>query len=47
MSNTQAILLMCFRISQLVDADRARISQIAMAKSFVTERLREVVRWGR
>ena len=47
MSNTQAILLLCFRISQLVDARKARISQIAMAKSFITERLREITRWGR
>ena len=38
---------MCFRISQLVDAKKARIGQIAMAKSFITERLREVTRWGR
>lgn len=47
MSNTQAVLLMCFRISKLVDEGNVSIGQIAMTKAYVTERLREVAKWGR
>lgn len=39
--------MMCFRISQLFDAGKCSIGQIAMAKSFSTERLREIARLGR
>ena len=47
MANTQAVMVMCFRLSKLVDENKATIGQIAMTKAFVTERVREVVRWGR
>ena len=47
MANTQAVFLMCFRISKLVDEGKASIGQIAMVKAYVTERLREVAKWGR
>lgn len=47
MANTQAVLLMCYRISKLVDERKASMGQIAMVKAFTTERLREIVKWGR
>lgn len=47
MANIQAILLACFRISELADQDKVTLGQIAMTKAFVTERGREVVKWGR
>ena len=47
MANTQAVVLMCFRISKLVDEGKATIGQIAMTKAFVSERLREIAKWGR
>lgn len=47
MSNVQAILLLCYRISTLVDQGKASIGQIAMTKAYVTERAREVAKWGR
>lgn len=47
MSTTQAILLMCFRISKLLEEGKASIGQIAMTKAWVTERAREVAKWGR
>ena len=47
MANTQAMVLLCFRISKLVDENKATIGQIAMTKAWVSERLREVTRWGR
>lgn len=47
MSNVQAILLSCFRISDLADEGKCTLGQIAMTKAFVTERGREVVKWGR
>ena len=47
MSTVQAIFLMCFRISQLVDEGKASIGQIAMTKAWVTDRARDVARWGR
>lgn len=47
MSNIQATLLLCHRISVLVDSKKATMGQIAMTKAYVTERAREVVRWGR
>ena len=36
MSHTQAVLLMCYRISKLVDEGKASIGQIAMVKAFAT-----------
>jgi alkylation response protein AidB-like acyl-CoA dehydrogenase len=36
MSNTQAVLLMCYRISKLVDEGKAVIGQIAMVKAWAT-----------
>lgn len=47
MSTIQAILLMCYRMSKLVDEDKISIGQIAMTKAWVTERAREVAKWGR
>lgn len=47
MSNVQAVMLMCIRISNLVDEGRASLPQIAMTKAFVTERAREIAKWGR
>jgi acyl-CoA oxidase len=47
MANTQAILLMCYRISKLVDEGKVSIGQIAMVKAWATERAREVAKWGR
>lgn len=36
MSNTQAIFLICFRVSKLIDDGKATMGQIAMTKAFVT-----------
>jgi acyl-CoA oxidase len=36
MSTIQAILLMCYRMSKLVDEDKISIGQIAMTKAWVT-----------
>lgn len=47
MANTQAILLMCYRISKLADEGKISIGQIAMTKAWATERAREVAKWGR
>lgn len=47
MSTIQAILLMCYRMSKLVDEEKISIGQIAMTKAWVTERAREVAKWGR
>ena len=41
MANTQAILLMCMRLSNLVDQKyEFTIGQVALTKAFVTERAR-------
>ena len=47
MANTQAIFLMCLRLAKLADEKKVTIGQVALTKAFVTERAREVVRWGR
>jgi alkylation response protein AidB-like acyl-CoA dehydrogenase len=47
MATTQAILLMCYRISKMVEEGKATMGQIAMTKAWVTERGREVAKWGR
>lgn len=47
MANTQAILLMCYRLSKMADEGKISIGQIAMAKAWCTERAREVAKWGR
>ena len=47
MANTQAILLMCIRLSKLVESGKFSIGQVALTKAYVSERGREVVRWGR
>lgn len=47
MSNIQSCLLLCFQISQLADEGNVSLGQIAMAKAHITERAREVVKWGR
>lgn len=38
LSNLQAILLSCWRISKLLDENNVSIGQIAMVKAFVSER---------
>lgn len=40
MANTQAILLMCYRISKMADEGKITIGQIAMAKAWCTDRAR-------
>ena len=40
MSNTQAIFLLCFRVSKLIDEGKATMGQIAMTKAWTTERAR-------
>lgn len=40
MANTQAIFLLCFRVSKLIDDGKATMGQIAMTKAWVTERAR-------
>lgn len=47
MANVQGILLMCMRISKLVDEGKAELGQIAATKAWVTERGREVCKLGR
>ncbi|KAL4510571.1 hypothetical protein ABPG72_004725 [Tetrahymena utriculariae] len=47
MSNTQAILLISHRISQMYDNKKITLGQVALAKAFATERAREVARLGR
>lgn len=47
MANTQAVLLMCFRTSKLIDEGKATMGQIAMTKAWTTERTREITRLGR
>ena len=47
MANTQAIFLMCFKLAKLADEKKVTIGQVALTKAFVTERAREVARWGR
>jgi len=38
MGNVQGVLLVCSRISNLVDSGKAELGQIAMAKAWITER---------
>ncbi len=47
MANTQAILLMCYRLSKMADEGKITIGQIALAKAWCSERAREVAKWGR
>ena len=47
MGNIQAMLMLCYRLSQLYDSGKAEMGQIAMTKAWVTERGREVARLGR
>ena len=47
MGNIQAMLMLCYRLSQLYDSGKAQMGQIAMTKAWVTERGREVARLGR
>ena len=36
MANTQAILMLCYRLAQLYDSGKAQMGQIAMTKAWVT-----------
>ncbi len=47
MATIQGMLLLCFRISKLVEEGQSQIGMISMAKAWITERGREVCRWGR
>lgn len=47
MSNVQAISMVCWRVASMQSEGQNTIGVIAMFKAFVTERAREVSRWGR
>ena len=47
MSNIQAMLMLCWRIATMYDAGNVEMAQIAMAKAWVTDKARDVARWGR
>lgn len=47
MSTVQAMLLLCWRIANLYDEGKVEMAQIAMSKAWITERARDVARWGR
>lgn len=47
MANTQAILLLCWRICKLYMEGKVTIGMAAMVKAWVTERTREVAKIGR
>ncbi len=47
MSTIQGMLLYCFKISKLVEENQADMGMISLAKAWITERGREVCRWGR
>lgn len=47
MANTQAVYLMCYRLSKLAEEGNITIGQIAMFKAWASERTREVAKWGR
>lgn len=47
MATVQAIMLYCFRVSQLVDEGKATMGQIATCKAWVSLQLREVAKLGR
>jgi hypothetical protein len=38
MATIQGMLLLCFRISTLVDEKKANLGQIAMAKAWITQK---------
>lgn len=38
MANTQAMLLMCIRLTKLLEEGKAELGQIALTKAWVTER---------
>jgi hypothetical protein len=38
MSNIQGILLLCFRVTRLMEEGKAELGQIALSKAWVTER---------
>jgi hypothetical protein len=38
MANVQGVLLMCIRITQLLDEGKVELGQIALTKAWVTER---------
>lgn len=38
MANTQAVLLMCIRLTKLLEEGKAELGQIALTKAWVTER---------
>ena len=40
MGNIQAMLMLCYRLSQLYDSGEVGMGQIAMTKAWVTERAR-------
>ena len=47
MGNIQAMLMLAWRIAIMYDCGKAEMGQIAMAKAWITERGREVVRLSR
>lgn len=47
MSAIQAGLLLVCRISKMVDEGKVTIGQISLVKAYLTDKGRDVVRWGR
>ena len=47
MSNVQAISMVCWRIADMLSKGEITIGMIGMFKAWVTERAREISRWGR
>lgn len=47
MSTIQAMLFLAWRIATLYDEGNIDIAQIAMSKAWITDKARDVARWGR
>jgi acyl-CoA oxidase len=47
MSTIQAMLFLAWRIATLYDEGNIDIAQIAMSKAWVSDKARDVARWGR
>lgn len=47
MGHIQAMLFMAWRIATLYDEGKVEMAQVAMSKAWITDKAREVARWGR
>lgn len=47
MAGVQGCLLLGFHVSKLADEGKLTIGQIAMTKAYITDRGRDITRWGR